>query len=399
MRGVWFTAYAAGFFLATRSVMRYTIGMIGRGVVMLLAVPCCCTSAPEPCTESVAGLLYEAALRGDVPAMERCRARGADLNAVWEDGLTPLDAAAQEGRTAAVVWLLRHGARPQGGGIYGITPLMRAAENGHAETVRLLLEREAGAEARDCEGDTALLYAVRRGRFAVAELLLGVGKGPDTARLNRALLVAARRGEAPMLRLLVKHGAELEAKGAGGCAALAVAAGEGHAEAVHALMELGADPNAPDAEGVTPLMHAVSAGSEETVRCLLEVGADPSRGDARGRSPLLVAAETGRAPLVALLRAHGAPEPAASPMLRAACRGGLLSEVQRLLRDGAPVDAPDGDGRTPLMMAAFCGREAVVRLLLSHGADPTRPDSSGKTAADYARPQLRPLLQEVPRVK
>ena len=50
--------------------MRYTVGMIGRGIVMLLAAPVCCAAAAEPCTESVAGLLYEAALRGESDRIE-----------------------------------------------------------------------------------------------------------------------------------------------------------------------------------------------------------------------------------------------------------------------------------------------------------------------------------------
>jgi len=39
----------------------------------------------------------------------------------------------------------------------------------------------------------------------------------------------------------------------------------------------------------------------------------------------------------------------------------------------------------PLFLAARRGNEAIVKLLLDHGADPALKDLAGKTAADYAR--------------
>ena len=160
---------------------------------------------------------------------------------------------------------------------------MRAAENGHAETVRFLLQNGAGAEDRDIEGDTALLYAVRRGRAEVAALLLS-GSRPDAVLLNRALTLAARRGEVPMLRLLLDAGAAVDARDAGGRSALALAAAEGHPEAARTLLAGGADPNAADADGATPLMLAAYYGHADIVHLLLTHGADPSARDASGDS-------------------------------------------------------------------------------------------------------------------
>ena len=54
-------------------------------------------------------------------------------------------------------------------------------------------------------------------------------------------------------------------------------------------------------------------------------------------------------------------------------RKGNLGRVQDLLAQGVNPNAQDGDGFTPLMEAAGCGREGVVALLLdqpnfNHGA-------------------------------
>ena len=67
----------------------------------------------------------------------------------------------------------------------------------------------------------------------------------------------------------------------------------------------------------------------------------------------------------------------------------LLPPTGNPAEDGAP-DMPDG--MTPLMVAAACGQEAAVELLLQTGGDPARRDTRGRTAAAYARAAGHPHL-------
>lgn len=64
-------------------------------------------------------------------------------------------------------------------------------------------------------------------------------------------------------------------------------------------------------------------------------------------------------------------------LLEAAARGNL-TEVERLLRDGAPVDWADDRGLTPLIMACYGGKTGVVRALLDHGANPSKANADGE---------------------
>ena len=56
-----------------------------------------------------------------------------------------------------------------------------------------------------------------------------------------------------------------------------------------------------------------------------------------------------------------------------------------LIEHGATIDWIDDEGVTPLILASFKGRLALVRLLLDHGADVTIRDQWGRSALDYAR--------------
>jgi ankyrin repeat protein len=61
------------------------------------------------------------------------------------------------------------------------------------------------------------------------------------------------------------------------------------------------------------------------------------------------------------------------------------TEVCALLLDaGAPVDPQQMGGYTPLHEAALNGNDALVDVLLEHGADATVTDDEGRTAADHA---------------
>lgn len=68
-----------------------------------------------------------------------------------------------------------------------------------------------------------------------------------------------------------------------------------------------------------------------------------------------------------------------SPQLLSAAAAGKNTEVEALLAKGAPVDAHEKNGRTPLMLAAQHGHLDTVRLLLAKGANPAARDKSGMT--------------------
>jgi ankyrin repeat protein len=90
------------------------------------------------------------------------------------------------------------------------------------------------------------------------------------------------------------------------------------------------------------------------------------------------AVQNGYTSAVEFLIAHGADLNAKTPLLEAA-REGNEAMVQLLLSHGAAVDNRDGSRRTALFYAAEKGFVAVCRTLLAHGADINAKDVDGST--------------------
>ena len=73
-----------------------------------------------------------------------------------------------------------------------------------------------------------------------------------------------------------------------------------------------------------------------------------------------------------VLRVQSAPtesERAAYKGLHAAATRGDLAAIGRLVKAGAKLNARDGQGRTPLMVAAYARKHAAARALIKAGAD------------------------------
>jgi hypothetical protein len=76
----------------------------------------------------------------------------------------------------------------------------------------------------------------------------------------------------------------------------------------------------------------------------------------------------------------------ASRRLTRAAAEGDLGRVRRLISKGVNVDTPDLSS-SPLMVAAFYGQDALVKLLLQKGANPDRVSRKGRTALMFAARQ------------
>lgn len=72
-------------------------------------------------------------------------------------------------------------------------------------------------------------------------------------------------------------------------------------------------------------------------------------------------------------------------LLKMAVLAGVESAVRMHVRRGDDLDARDGDGMTPLMLAALKNKAAICALLIESGADAFLTDPSGRPALDIAK--------------
>ena len=113
-------------------------------------------------------------------------------------------------------------------------------------------------------------------------------------------------GRLDALKLLRRHGANLEATDEDGNTALMKASQNGKANCVEALLEWGADKDAASGpygsyDGRTALHRAAEYGHLECARLLVRAGADRAKKNRDGKTALELARQEGKAEVAALL--------------------------------------------------------------------------------------------------
>lgn len=173
-------------------------------------------------------------------------ARGEDPN-VCLLGASPLALSVAGADLEEVRILLDAGAAPdRPRDANGGTPLLNALEAGHFDAARLLIER--GADARVvADGDLTALYALadayglpepHPAQLDMARSLIDRGAAVDTPMGRQRvtpLMMAAIRGHAALVRLLLAHGADPASRDDKGRTALDLATKKGHADVAQAL--------------------------------------------------------------------------------------------------------------------------------------------------------------------
>ncbi len=368
------------------------------------------------------GPMHEAALRADAPLLRALLEAGAKVDQALPEGETPLMLASRTSGLDAVRLLIEHGANVNVVEQWqGETPLMYAAANDRSEVAAALIAAGANVNARTRKDDLperkpAVRYFVE---------IPAAGLTP--------VMFAARAGAVSALRVLIKAGADINAKTPEGFSSVVIALDNLHFDAAKVLVEAGANPDGgglfavvearnrvnyvgeiqvPTGAGTSlellklmlahdadlmdrlpqplldrdprflppppkitdvALIRAARSSDVEAMRVLIKGGANPSLHDEKrgGVTPLLAVMMGPELP--ALIQADRRPtEKEAIPAL------------DFLLDHGVDPGIANDAGVTALHEAALRNYPGVVKHLVERGANVNARDSQGFTPLDYA---------------
>jgi ankyrin repeat protein len=323
----------------------------------------------------------------DLEGARKLLQAGADANSLTERGISPLSLAIANGNTAMVDLLLKAGAHAGELEPSGETLLMRASEVGVLPVVQLLVKHGAAVDVRDARfGQTALMFAARAGHADIVAALLAAGAKPNVATLVGAAPAFIAPNSVPgfgfgvgILRGGVPADRGRREPRPGGLTPLHYAARHDHVDVARLLLKAGAQVNAREANDITPLLMAISNDNTAAAQYLLAHGGDVNAQDWYGRSPLWEAVNVRNLYVHNATFRNGIDRPPVLELIKALLAAG--AEVNARTRETPPfrhhlleitgsLEWVDFTGQTPFLTAALAGDIAVMKLLLQHRADP-----------------------------
>jgi len=311
---------------------------------------------------------------------------GADINAVDEYGNTALhelandeDAEYVQGPTSphlssfhltVAQALIDHRIDVNADTNDGSTALHLASGQGNASMVTLLLKAGADVRKGDKSGDTALHAAAAGGHVDVARGLLGPLPLEGISTMT---------GQAAPDRLI-------DVQNGDGETALHHAVEEVEVEMVKLLLESYADVGIRDEDGETALHQAAAAGHKEIVDVLLGhthiCRKDGGEGTEGRAAPPPSSSEAAAAILVRKRNEEGetALYQAAREGHKDVIEAMLLDHLHTTLGSSSVINSADNNGSLPLHVAVCNGNEPLVELLLNAQADVNAADNDGETS-------------------
>ncbi|OQA94663.1 MAG: Ankyrin repeats (3 copies) [Chloroflexi bacterium ADurb.Bin222] len=220
---------------------------------------------------------FAAIRRRDIKLLDRYLATYPDIVSVREDSrftTTGLHVACALNDKRMILRLLQAGAPLTITNGFHDTPLMTAVHAGHSKAVQILLNHGQHPDATDIATlrTTPLHIAARNGDAAIASLLIAAGAAID---------VRDSSNWTPLHQAVIGHGS-FDYMGEGPVHMYC------HLQmrVLTLLLRHGADPNARGWRGATPLHEAASVNCTRILRLLLQYGADSTIRDDADETPL-----------------------------------------------------------------------------------------------------------------
>ncbi|KXJ75752.1 hypothetical protein RP20_CCG011139 [Aedes albopictus] len=237
----------------------------------------------------------------------------------------------------------------------GLAPLHSAIIYGHINLVQLLLRKGADIHCRNTEGWSALHYAVHNKQITITKLL--IDKGTDVNSITKkkwnALHIACNSGDADMTRMLIQKCARDDVTTNKGKTPLDLAAAGGHTEVVIILIENMIETFLLSWKTDDVLWNVVINGHDSLKKMLIR--------------------EYIKLPALGCF-----------VDLDILAWEGIIKKLERLINDGANVNAPNSTGCTVLHLSSSKGYCLVVELLLSNGANVNAVDTNKCTPLHFA---------------
>lgn len=305
-------------------------------------------NSPEPSTEYLEKMavdfdkinnpLCAAAADGNTKELEYLLRDGASPDSTDSLGISALSHAILGNNKEGFTRLLSAGANMNQKGPFGVTPLMLAANSNLKEMVSLLLLNGADGAIKNDDGETALSIAKRKKLHDVL-ILLEPLKKPQPQPITPA------KPAEPQKENPAQPSLQPEPR-------------------VHTLETLAASNSRPAVKtGSKPvlklepldleLLQTLRQGLSETSARLIQAGANPNVRTEEGISPLVIAVSRND-----------------------------VASAEMLLQHNANADIRSEFDMTPLMLAVQNENPPMIRLLLQRGADPRKENIAGQSACD-----------------
>jgi ankyrin repeat protein/tetratricopeptide (TPR) repeat protein len=287
--------------------------------------------------------------------------------------------------------------------LFARTMSIRAAVvAGNLERVRSLLETNPSwKDSSDLEGNALVAVAAEKGHAAVLELLLAQGARVNATNKtgHSALHAVALTGQREAAALLLEKGADLRARCVRGMTPVQEAAEKGYTAIVELLLAKGAPVHGANNEGDTLLHFAAANGNLELTSLLLANRANVAATNKTGHSALHAAALRGQTKAAALLLKNGADARIrcvrGMTPAQEAVEKGYAATAELLLAKSATVQGANNEGNTLLHMAAASGNLELTGLLLTNRADVAATNLVGDTPLHLAASQGNKALVEM----